>query len=191
MLELIEMNWAVALGVLAIVVLVAWLIWGRRSGERTRAETRDVLSEGAAPAERNAALIDAPSAVASVTITPPPASVGMVGLGEIVSQAAEEEVAAAQPESAPAPAPAAPATDTASDDLTRIKGIGPKLRTRLGELGVTRFAQIAAWDAAEIARIDAQLGSFAGRPTRDSWVEQAKLLAGGDSAAYEAKFGKL
>jgi hypothetical protein len=27
--------------------------------------------------------------------------------------------------------------------------------------------------------------------TRDRWIEQAKLLAAGDTAAYEAMFGKL
>jgi predicted flap endonuclease-1-like 5' DNA nuclease len=77
------------------------------------------------------------------------------------------------------------------DDLTRIKGVGPKLSRLLGELGVTSYSQIAGWSEADIAAIDASLGSFAGRPTRDSWVEQAALLMGGDTAAYEAKFGKL
>lgn len=182
MVELIEANWLIALVVLLVVVLVAWLIWGRGPKERQRAVTPDVLSEGAAPAERNTALIDAPSAAASVSaIVPPPVSVGLAGVGEIVSEAAEREVAAA----------VIPAAQADADDLTRIKGVGPKLRARLGELGVTRFDQIANWTDADIARIDASLGTFAGRPTRDNWVEQAKLLATGDKAAYEAKFGKL
>jgi predicted flap endonuclease-1-like 5' DNA nuclease len=56
---------------------------------------------------------------------------------------------------------------------------------------VKRFAQIAAWNDEELARIDAQLGSFAGRPQRDQWVEQARLLAAGDTAGYENRFGKL
>lgn len=188
MLEMIETNWIVALVVLLLAVLVAWLIWGRGSKERQRAETVDVLSEGAAPAERNTALIDAPPAAAAMTtIAPAPASVGMAGIGEVVAQAAEQEI-----EAVPAPAPvAAPLASSEADDLTRIKGIGPKLRTRLSELGVTRFEQIAGWTDADIARIDASLGSFAGRPTRDNWVEQARLLSSGDSAGYEAKFGKL
>lgn len=77
------------------------------------------------------------------------------------------------------------------DDLTRIKGVGPKLSRLLGDLGITHYAQIAAWSEADIAAIDAQLGAFAGRPTRDAWVEQAALLLSGDAAAYEARFGKL
>lgn len=181
MVELIEANALVALVVLLAVLVVAWLIWGRSVKPRQRADTPDVLSEGAAPAARNTALIDAPSAsaAATATIVPPPASVGMAGIGEVVSHAAEDEVAAV------------PVAAGAADDLTRIKGVGPKLRARLNELGVSRFDQIAAWTADDIAGIDASLGSFAGRPTRDNWVEQARLLASGDSAGYEAKFGKL
>ena len=184
MVELIEANWLVALAVLLVAIVVAWLIWGRTSKVRERADTPDVLSEGAAPAERNSALIDAPSAVA--TIVPLPASVGMGGIGEIIAHAADDEVTSAAEHDEAVRAAEGPA-----DDLTRIKGIGPKLRTRLAELGVTRFAQIAAWDEAELARVDGNLGAFAGRPLRDNWIEQARLLAAGDSAAYEAKFGKL
>ena len=65
-----------------------------------------------------------------------------------------------------------------------------RLVALLGELGVTSYAQIAAWDAAEIERIDAKLGRFSGRITRDQWVEQAKLLAAGDESSFVAKFGQ-
>ena len=71
------------------------------------------------------------------------------------------------------------------------EGLGPKLVDQLRELGVTSFAQIAAWDDAEIDRIDAQLGRFQGRIRRDDWPAQARFLAAGDTAGYEAKFGKL
>jgi predicted flap endonuclease-1-like 5' DNA nuclease len=78
-----------------------------------------------------------------------------------------------------------------ADDLTRIKGVGPKLRDLLVSLGVTRFEQVAGWSEADIDRIDAQLGRFEGRIRRDDWREQARLLASGDQAAYEQKFGRL
>lgn len=87
------------------------------------------------------------------------------------------------------PPPAAAVAATAADDLSLIKGVGPRLQAQLLELGVSSFAQIGAWDDAEIDRIDAQLGRFAGRIRRDSWVEQARLLAAGDSAGFAAKFG--
>ena len=90
---------------------------------------------------------------------------------------AQEEAAQAAPEGA--------------DDLTRLKGVGPKLATQLNTLGVTSFAQIASWSEADIDRIDDQLGRFKGRIRRDNWIEQAKLLNSGDTAAYEARFGKL
>jgi predicted flap endonuclease-1-like 5' DNA nuclease len=75
--------------------------------------------------------------------------------------------------------------------LVRIKGLGPRLAEQLRTLGVTSLAQIAAWDDAEIDRIDAQLGRFQGRIRRDNWPEQARLLTAGDLSAYEARFGKL
>jgi predicted flap endonuclease-1-like 5' DNA nuclease len=78
-----------------------------------------------------------------------------------------------------------------ADDLLQIKGIGPKLNTLLVGLGITRFDQIAAWGAAEIDKVDDHLGTFKNRITRDSWIEQAGLLAKGMIAEFEAKFGKL
>lgn len=89
------------------------------------------------------------------------------------------------------PAIAAPADDAAPDDLLRLKGVGPKLKALLIDLGVTRYAQIAAWSDADIAAIDARLGNFKGRPVRDQWVDQARYLAAGDTAGFEAKYGKL
>jgi predicted flap endonuclease-1-like 5' DNA nuclease len=174
MIELLEANWIWAVALLAVLVL-AWLLWGRGPKVRQRAASRDVLDEGAAPAKRNAALIDAPPAA---TIIPPPVSVGLAGIGELVSQAAEAEIAAAVPFSG-------------GDDLARIKGLGPKLRATLAGLGIVSFAQIASWSDADLDELDAALGSFAGRPRRDNWVEQARLLSAGDIAGYEAKFGKL
>jgi predicted flap endonuclease-1-like 5' DNA nuclease len=65
------------------------------------------------------------------------------------------------------------------------------LQTLLHALGVTSYAQIAAWNEEDIDRIDAQLGTFEGRIRRDSWIEQAKLLAAGDMAGFAGKFGNL
>jgi predicted flap endonuclease-1-like 5' DNA nuclease len=159
MMEWIQAN-AVLVGVVAVLALVALVLLLRRGKPLPPPrEYRDVLSEGAAPAQRNSALIDAPPAAA---IVPPPVL-------------------------AAAPADAA----VEGDDLTRIKGLGPKIAAALRALGVSRYAQIAAWTDEDVTKIDAQLGAFAGRATRDNWIEQARLLAGGDTGAYEAKFGKL
>ncbi|MFA6123070.1 MAG: helix-hairpin-helix domain-containing protein [Sphingomonas sp.] len=92
----------------------------------------------------------------------------------------------------PAPAPvAAPEALPVANDLTTIKGLGPKLATTLGEHGITSVAQIAALTPQAAAELDAKLGAFKGRMERDRWIEQAKLLSAGDRAAYEAAFGKL
>lgn len=93
----------------------------------------------------------------------------------------------------PAPAPATPPSIMAApaDELTRLKGVGPKLLARLHELGIHRLDQIAGWDDTEIDRIDRQLGRFQGRIRRDEWVTQARLLASGDQQAFQEKFGRL
>lgn len=90
-----------------------------------------------------------------------------------------------------APPPAASVAQNGVDNLRLMKGIGPKLATLLGTLGVSRFEQIAAWTDADVARIDPQLGSFQGRIQRDNWVDQAGYLARGDKTGFEAKYGAL
>ena len=178
-------NWPVVVGVAVIALLAAWLLM-RRPKTRIRHHAPDALDEGVGPAARNQALIDAPSSLAQMgaaaRVASPLASTGpdiFGGIGEVIAVGAAHEVVAAQ------------AGAGAGDDLTRIKGLGPKLAARLAELGVTSFAQIAAWSSEDLAKVDAQLGTFAGRPARDGWVEQAGFLARGDVAGYEAKFGKL
>jgi predicted flap endonuclease-1-like 5' DNA nuclease len=191
MLELLEANWIAVVAVLLLALLIAWWIWGRGRTERVRSETPDVLSPGAAPAQRNTLLVEA---IPSVAVVPPMGSIGMPGLGEVIAAAAAQEVVDTEPHDDAAQAgdqPAATPAPGPADDLTRIKGIGPKLNTLLGQLGVTRYDQIAAWSDADIAAIDARLGVFQGRIVRDNWVEQCRLLAAGDIAVYEAKFGKM
>jgi predicted flap endonuclease-1-like 5' DNA nuclease len=66
------------------------------------------------------------------------------------------------------------------DDLTLIGGIGPKIQDVLNSLGIWHFDQIAEWTPENIAWVDEYL-SFAGRVTREGWVEQAAVLV--DEAA--------
>ena len=179
MIDLIEANWLAFALALIIGLLVAWWLFGRASTAPGRDYKPDVLDEGAAPAQRNQALIDA--APAAAIITSPPMSGAMGGIGELIAVGAQDVVEEA--------AVAAPASS--SDDLALIKGVGPKLVALLGSLGVSSFAQIAALTEADLAALDPQLGPFAGRPARDGWVEQAQYLAAGDVAGFEARFGKV
>ena len=75
--------------------------------------------------------------------------------------------------------------------MTLLKGLGPKVAARLAELGITSVGQIAALSDDEAERLDAQLGAFSGRLARDRWIEQARFLAAGDRAGFEAVFGRL
>lgn len=63
----------------------------------------------------------------------------------------------------------------AADDLKKISGVGPVLEGKLHALGITTFAQIAAFNADDIARVDDAL-NFKGRIERDDWIGQAKTL---------------
>jgi large subunit ribosomal protein L21 len=67
------------------------------------------------------------------------------------------------------------------DDLTLIGGLGPKLKQRLGEAGITSLTQLAALGEDEVERLDAEL-ELKGRIAREDWVGQAKAILGGGDA---------
>ena len=159
MLQLVEANWILLAVALLLGIFVAWWVF---SANRKVQVAKEDTGEADALAKRNQALIDAPPAA----------------------------VAAPAPASAPPLAAEPVLVKTAgADDLSLIKGLGPKLKAQLADIGVTTFAQIAAWDDTEIDRVDAQLGRFQGRIRRDDWVAQARLLAAGDSAGFARQFG--
>ena len=113
----------------------------------------------------------------------------VIDVAEPVQFVAAPAATVAVPAAEARPAIAAAVGDP--DDLTLIKGVGPKLNALLISLGVTRFDQMANWGASDIAEVDNFLGNFKGRIERDSWIEQAGLLARGDFAGFAAKFGEL
>jgi predicted flap endonuclease-1-like 5' DNA nuclease len=149
-----------------------------------------LLSGRSKPAEPPAPVDVRP--VAAPVAAPAVVPVEPVAAPPVEPIAVEPEPLMAPP--APQPIPTSPAVAApvdGADDLLRLKGVGPKLSSLLTELGVTRYAQIAGWNEADIAAIDARLGNFKGRPVRDQWVDQAKYLAAGDIAGFEAKYGKI
>lgn len=128
-----------------------------------------------------------PPAPEPVEVPAPTPEPGPEPLPEITPE--PEFIPAPEPEPAPEPDPVS--DSGGADDLSRIKGLGPKLQALLPTLGLSTFAQIAALTEADLAALDAKLGAFAGRPAKDNWVEQARFLASGDVAEFEAKFGKV
>jgi predicted flap endonuclease-1-like 5' DNA nuclease len=87
--------------------------------------------------------------------------------------------------------PQIPIADGPPDNLQTLKGVGPKLVSQLNAAGITRFDQLARLSANEVEMLDARMGAFRGRLTRDRVSEQAAYLARGDRDGYEAVFGKL
>ncbi len=179
--ELLAQYWVLILVALIIGIVVAWFVFA--ANRKTRVVSASAEKESEEPARRNQTLIDAPPAAQAVEISPAtPAGLAGAGKAAAVAVVPEDEHAGQASEQAP---------DRIADDLTRLKGVGPKLNTLLCSLGVNSFDQIANWTDADIDRIDAQLGNFQGRIRRDNWVEQARFLAKGDTAGFESQFGKL
>ncbi len=140
-----------------------------RSGRGTEAQTEvpgaNSLSSGAAGSSD----IGGPGhAEASSTEKPriEPAAAGGGTAGSTISGTA----AGKKPEGLSAP------REGGADDLTRIKGIGPKLAVMLNEMGYYHFDQIANWSDEEVAWVDGNLQGFRGRVSRDEWVRQAREL---------------
>lgn len=185
MMELVGEYWLLLLIALLIGIAIAWFIFHSARKTRVTGTRHDPLDEGAERTKRNQALIDAPSASMTdvqMDVDNEPYSAAPMPPVSFTPETREADISTDVADQT--------STPVQGDDLSRIKGLGPKLVTRLRELGVTTYAQIATWDDADIARIDAQLGRFEGRIERDDWVTQAKLLMIGNEAEYEAKFGK-
>ncbi len=186
----------VLLALAALVGLIAgWLIWGGRGDVNADAtEIRRLRAELDREKARGRALIADP-----LDDIPP-----MQGGGYVRPDLAKRPSAPLPTPAAP-PVPATPipvaamasaldwnsphttsgirpqglgaARDGLADDLTRIKGIGPKMERLCNGLGFWHFDQIASWTADEVAWVDENLEGFKGRVSRDDWVEQASKLA--------------
>lgn len=169
---------------------------------KTRADLERRLRETSAPSAKPsssapAALVstaaNAKSAPAAKPAPAKPAAAKPAAAKSAAAKPAASKPAAAKaaPKAAaskPAAVPkkAAPAAGKA-DNLRRLIGIGPVNDKLLKGLGVTTYAQIAGWTAADVKRIEDTL-NFDGRIAREKWVEQAKLLATGDEKEFARQF---
>jgi large subunit ribosomal protein L21 len=98
-----------------------------------------------------------------------------VTITSILVGGAKPEAKAAKPASAPV---AVAAASGASDDISLVGGIGPKMEAGMRELGYNTFASIAAMTAEQVEAAEAHLKQK-GRFAREEWIEQAQELADG------------
>ncbi|MER8662317.1 proton-conducting membrane transporter [Mesorhizobium sp. M1148] len=169
---------------------------------KTRADLERRLRETSAPSAKPSS--SAPAALVSTAATAKsapaakPAPAKPAAAKPAAAKSAAAKPAASKPAAAKAapkaaaskpaavPKKAAPAAGKA-DNLRRLIGIGPVNDKLLKGLGVTTYAQIAGWTAADVKRIEDTL-NFDGRIAREKWVEQAKLLAAGDEKEFARQF---
>jgi len=172
MIALIAHYWLGLLLAALIGLATAWWTWG----SRPRIVADDPVYDDAP--------IDWPPREAAPVEAPPPAWAPADHDGDA-------EITDAPPIEPAAAAPRAFAAGRTTDDLMMIKGIGPQIDALLRSLGFERFEQIAGWMPEDIERVDASLGEFKGRIIRDEWIAQARLLAAGDLAAFNQRYGHL
>ncbi|MEW5961979.1 MAG: hypothetical protein AB1749_00305 [Pseudomonadota bacterium] len=155
-------------------------------GRRPRAEASPPTPPAAKPATQHAAAphppaAPAPVAVEPVTARPTPSAAEPSAVVVALRQPAAPRATAALPATAPEPprdAEVAPEAPAAPDRLTLILGLSAEMADWLAAAGVTRFAEIAAWTAGDIACYGAEVGI--GEAARQhSWIEQAAVLASG------------
>ena len=166
MVELLRENLPAVLIAVLIVLILGFLLFRPRQRVRLSSDTPirpHMTSRRDSRRESNDILSEAAAATSDVT-------------GEIIGAPVHKHLSNR--------------TD-ASDDLERIKGVGPKLAEMLNARGYTSFAQLARLTSEEVDMLDQQLGAFRGRIERDRVVEQARYLARGDVEGFEQQFGKL
>jgi predicted flap endonuclease-1-like 5' DNA nuclease len=99
---------------------------------------------------------------------------------ELEDAATERSRSVPMPTFSEAPTAEIPAV---TDDLRRIRGIGPSMERTLQGIGIVSYRQLALLDGAELERVRGELTDFRGRIEREDWVGQARAL-------YREKYGR-
>ncbi|MEO0798265.1 MAG: hypothetical protein AAFY53_03555, partial [Pseudomonadota bacterium] len=177
------------------------------SRDETTAQSEMVEPETVQASAPEPMFVPAPEPEADVEPAPPPQSfaapaeelppqdaIGSVAtrLTDTLSRGASSTTAAGLAAAAGATAAAMGAvaltrpSPAAENDLQDIRGIDGVRADRLRNMGVTRWDQISAWTAADVARFDGELG-LGGAIQDQNWIEQASILAVGGTTAYAAR----
>ncbi len=192
-----------------IGTFAGWIIWGgRQSVSETRKASNELVASRAEVERMSKELAELkaaskPAAKAKVAAKPKPkvaakrkpaakrAKAAPAAKSAPKAKAAPRRKAAAKPARAAAKPAAKKASGPAkpivlkkarrgkADDLTQIKGVGPKLEAAINDLGIYHYDQVAKLSVKEAAWVDENLGGIKGRIARDKWVTQAKGLMNG------------
>ena len=164
-MELIRENWLLIVIVVAILAILAFLFLRPRQRVQLSQAEAPVRPHMQSRSDRGGRGLadEAAAAVSDVS-------------GEIIGARVHDNL---------------PGASGPPDDLTRLKGVGPKFAGMLNEAGITRFDQLARLSDGDIDRLDQGLGAFRGRLGRDQVPLQADYLARGDQDGFEQRFGKL
>ncbi len=165
-MEFVQDNWPLILTALAIVLILFLLLRPRQRVKLSedKAPVRPHMAQAAKPDSEGRGIADEAAAAAS-DVT-----------GQIISAPVHENL---------------PGASGPPDDLTQLKGVGPKFAASLNATGIVRFEQLAKLGEGDVDRLDQQLGAFRGRLERDQILLQADYLARGDRDGFEQRFGKL
>jgi predicted flap endonuclease-1-like 5' DNA nuclease len=166
-MELIREYWLLLLVAVAILAIAAFLL--------LRPRQRVELTRDSAPIRPHMQSRQEPVGEGRGIASEAAAAVSDIG-GQIIGARVHQNL---------------PGASGPPDDLTRIKGIGPKFEMLLNQLGITRFDQLARLSEGDIERLDQHLGAFRGRIERDQIPLQADYLDRGDEDGFEQRFGKL
>ncbi len=146
------------------------------------AAPKDTAPKAAAPAPK---VVETPKVVAAKVAAPKPATTAAKPKVEAPAPVkaaakpvkAEEKSAAKAKPISPKPEMLKAARNGKADDLTQLKGVGPKLALALQEAGIFHYDQIADWTEAQTAWVDDNIAGVRGRASRNDWVNQALELA--------------
>lgn len=186
-------NGSVLIG--GVVTLVVGVIIGLPSAPVPAAEP--VVAPASGQPMSDATAPPAPTVAHPPAAAPQTPPVAFAASATPVAAAVAAPIIDPVPMPAPMPAPVSAETDkprtlTAArdgrpDDLKLVRGIGPKMEAMLHGMGFFHFDQIADWTPAELAWVDGNLEGFKGRASRDEWVAQSKILAGGGTTEFSTR----
>lgn len=149
-------------------------------------ETPDTSSKEAqeTPAEGEEKAEEAREAIAAAEeVDPERVEETEAAAAEMVEEGAPVDTEAAEE-------PAAEAS-TEPDDLTKVRGIGPKFSELLNQNDITTYDQLAKLELEALRAIVNESGISASQANEESWAKQAEFLAAGDKEGLKTYIEEL